>query len=375
MSAERPIVVLEIPPPSQFNVLGPHEGAVVAGLKERYGVRTIHADFRDPNHTFTSDGMAVEQFRVPNPTRPGWLVPPSGESMPIRPDVYRALDTPSHVRPLFAKSESGTPGYNNGKLCSRLTTRRGMLEEIEDLGCADLLPPYVVASGRSIANELEGIDGDKVFVKPSPGYSDIYEDATDIMRRAQYLSHAEAVALLRGEDYGYGENGAILQEDIAAPIGEIAAKLARLAIDSNTVYDIDRREHHTIRMYQMTGARGFLREPDMPDVAEIRLMAPEDIGKPEPSYYVLREPADVFAAFEDAGLYPSHYRLMTAIGEEYGLNYCAADYIITKQGGVAITGLHVRPRLPDFDPDERSLGYRTVATEITVLGLLATRGR
>jgi hypothetical protein len=336
------------------------QGAIGAGL-EANGISPIYVDFGN-GESFTPDGTAIQDYRVLDPDNPGRLVQSRhGSRMPITPSTYRIRDVPDDLRPAFARVAGEIPGYNNGELCTRLLSRVGMRHVLAGLGFSEHLPPTNPADSGSIERTLQDSAGDMVFVKPMIGYSDVGGDTDELIRRARYLPRDEVAQQIRDPRWGM----VFVQEDIAGSVDEV---VEHLAIDPATVPELETRRHHTIRLYQMTGSHQAGRSPE-PDVAEVRLISPADIGRPQPSHYELCEPEEVFEALSDIEFQDLHRRVTQRVGDRYGLNYCAIDYFLTKQGRVAIDALHVRPWLPSIK--EGDLSCRTVSAEVRALSALA----
>lgn len=346
--------------PGQADVAETRQGAIGAGLLEN-GIRPLYADVWNPK-SYTSNGTALQQWHELSPDDPGRLIPITN-SDPIRPDAYRLRDVPQTAR---ARLFYDIPGYNNGELCSTWHGREALQFSLfRLLGNVASTPDYtVLRPGDGPFKSFSHMPGDMLFAKPAArgAYTDVGRDMPKLARRTRYVHRDKVPELLADAAFS---GGILLQPDIAAPVEEIAQ---RLGIDTESVPDFAARKHHTIRIYELAGSVTDTVISGRSDVAEVRLVGPNDIGNPEPSYYRLYEPEQVLEVFPEVR--NVHDTVRKRVQECFGLNYYAADYFLSAKDGAMVDALHTRPWLPSIGDDP--LSRRTVATEVNVLTRLAT---
>ncbi|HSW98385.1 MAG TPA: hypothetical protein VLF71_00955 [Candidatus Saccharimonadales bacterium] len=352
---EGPVVLLETRP-GQANITETRQGAIGAGL-EAEGITPVYVDVGSPK-AFTPDSSAVRTFCLRDPRDPSRLVPANAYA-PVVPDAYRFRDVPHDARPAFATE---VPGYNDGELCTALLGRISMRMVLARLGFGKHTAPTTITRAANAAATLKDMAPGMVFVKPGEdgAYTDVGADRPGALpRRARYVHTAEMHNTIARRSPGR----VIVQPDVSIPSVEIAGRLGLKLGEVDPTW----RQHHAIRLYQMTDGQP-------PDLAEVRFQATQNIGQPEPPYYKLLEPGHVFDAIPEIRVL--HSALATEIQGRYGLNYVAVDYFMGKTDAgdevPLINAIHARPWLPSVRED---LSWRTVETEVQTLSRLALQGQ
>lgn len=356
MSIERPFVLLES-----------RRGAAVAGSRqEAIGRALLSQDitpiFAGPDELQT-EADAITDYRILDLDTRTLVAPGSDMPAAIRPDAWRLRDIPDENRPPFARSTAqgteSTPGYNNGALCARLATRMSLRELMPELGLKydkNMNRSFQIDPG-SVESTLDKIEGDRVFLKPFDRHTDVHKPDAHQLLRSRYLPRDQVARYVHGPAY--------LEPNIAAPASTVLERFGLSPNQPTDDFDLD-SACHTIRLYQTTGFEGAQTE-----LAELRLLAPEHVGRPEPCHSWLFEPAVAQAALKQTGVWRINEAIGDQIGDRYGMNFIAVDYFLADRGrtqNAMVDDILVRPWLPEIK-DHAS--WKTVEIEADMLRTLA----
>jgi len=357
--AQNRFVVMEAraPAPGQ-SPADTRQGIIPAALATEKDIATVLVDLNQEG-TFTSEGRIAEYYVSGDPE-----MRHSDEGL-VAP-AWRIRDWLSETGTDPSAFPAGK-GYNSQKLREAFRTRTGTIETLTNLGLSDMVIPFEVFNP---SDRFRLPSGKFLFVKPDT-ISDVgMERGGDDFKRARLMLRGEVTPELLNRLSGQ-DQVVVQRVENALSAAELAARL-RIRLPKH----IGQVSLACLRVYQplWDSAEGA-------SAVELRVVEPQDIGRPAASFTHLFRPE--YVADELPDFWETHQRVHSTLSDEAAFGqdgYPGLDYTFLrrtsrrKRGRIVVSNVLPRPFSPSLngqkDAGQKRLAKATTRAEVERLAAL-----